>query len=431
METNKKKIVIIGAGSAVFTPRILGDFTQAKELFGSTIVLVDINEKKLKLVDRFAKVLVEEAGANYQIESTLNRRNALKESSFVVVSISKKRNPLWQIDFELANKYGIFQVQGENGGPGGLSLTLRNVPMIIDICKDMEEVCPDAFLLNFTNPESRICMAIDKYTKIKAVGLCHGVADTVRELEEVMKLEEGSLDAKVAGLNHFSWIIDLKYRDSGGNAYPLLRRRLKDYNSESHSLSRELFELFGLYPCSGDTHVAEYLSLYPKNIWSEYHLKQLNPMGRNPHYQKIWEEIKQIANREIPANKYMRKSGEEAVNIISAMIYNKNEYQPSVNIPNQGCILNLPEKAIVEIPGVVDSEGIRGISMGKLPQTIASLCQRQVTISELAVQAAVTGSRQAALEALLIDPYINAVVNAKALLDDILKIHEEYLPQFQ
>ncbi len=154
-------------------------------------------------------------------------------------------------------------------------------------------------------------------------------------------------------------------------------------------------------------------------------------MGRNPHYQKVWEEIKQIANREIPANKYMRKSGEEAVNIISAMIYNKNEYQPSVNIPNQGCILNLPEKAIVEIPGVVDSEGIRGISMGKLPQAIASLCQRQVTISELAVQAAVTGSRQAALEALLIDPYINAVVNAKALLDEILKTHEEYLPQFQ
>lgn len=427
-----QRIVLIGAGSAIFTPRVLGDFSQCPELYGSTIVLMDVDGRKAELIGRFASKLMEYVDADYHFEVTTDLGEALTDAEFVVVSISMERLRRWDIDQELGNKYGIYQVQGENGGPGGLSLTLRNVPMIMEICREMERLCPDAYLLNFTNPESRICAAIDRYTSIKAVGLCHGVAWSIGEIEKVMGLGQGSLDARIAGLNHFSWLLDLRYHGTGEDAYDDFRRVISSPEGRDFfPLSSELCRLLRLFPLAGDTHVIEYLPLYPKSTWEKYHLRQLRPTrDRTGRYDGIWKEVQAMTDGAVPPEKYARVSGEEAVNIIRAMVRNENSWQLSVNIRNEGGVSNLPDEAIVEIPGVVSRAGVRGVSVGPLPPAIASMCRRQVAITGLAAKAAVEGDRQAALEALLIDPYIPTVDVALSLLDDILSAHADVLPQF-
>jgi alpha-galactosidase len=421
------KIVVIGAGSVSFGPGSLRDAIQMKELKDSELVLVDLNEENLDIMTRLAKRMNEEAGTGLKIFSTTNREEALPEADFVITSIAVKRDELWQKDWEIPRKYGIRQVLGENGGPGGLSHALRNIPLILEICADMERLCPNALLINFSNPESRIIMAVSKYTSIKAVGLCHGVYMGRDRVAELLGRKGEDIDVKAAGVNHLLWLLDIRDKNTGEDLYPALRKAEAELGESHDPLTRAMFRHFGYWPAPSDDHIGEYLSYaYEKTGLHGYDFK-----GAADYRERLWTRLKSLARGEGELGDLLTKpSGEVAFTIIRAIVENRNEYVHAVNIPNNGCIENLPRDAVVEVPALVSGFGIQGLTMGRLPAGIAALCEMQVSVQRLVVEAAVKGDRQAALQALLIDPVVDSMEAAEKTLDELLSVHKDYLPRF-
>ncbi|MGQ9630100.1 MAG: family 4 glycosyl hydrolase [bacterium] len=428
------KIVFIGAGSADFGPKILGDIMQAEELNGSTLALVDINAEGLELMAKLARRMNREWGTGLRIESSVDRKRALKEAEFVIVSIARDREKCWRQDWEIPLKYGIRQPLGENGGPGAVAHTCRNAPMIYDICKDMERLCPKAWLLNFTNPVPRMCIVATRYTGIKAVGLCHQIGMGYRILSQVLDIRDEELDVKAAGINHFTWMLDIRHKDTGEDLYPLFRKRLKDYDPKFQPLSRDLLKAFGLFPATGDGHLSEYTHWTHdpiKKPWEKYHLHLYDWDRAERRRDEQWKEIERMARGESPIDGLRVGSGERAIHVILGILGNLNSYELAVDIPNRGYIGNLPDGAIVEVPAVVSGLGVNGIGVGNLPEAIASLCRTQITVAELAVKAGITGDRNAALQALLVDPMVNDIETAEKILDEFLRVQKDYLPQFR
>ena len=421
------KVVIIGAGSASFGLGMLRDAVNTPELRGSIISLVDTDARALEAVSTLARKMNEESGAGLRIEHATDRTQALPDAQFVVISIAVRRNELWKLDWEVPIKHGVKHTLGENGGPGGLFHSMRNIPIILDICRDIERLCPDALVLNFTNPVPRVCMAIDRYSSVNAVGLCHGIGGQLGNLARVMSLSHDNLTCKAAGLNHFTWILDLRFEDSGRDAYPDLRRSLHDYAPEFQPLSRKLFETFGFYPSPGDDHIGEYLPYATE--YCPMHGYDFEAAER--YKMETWERIGRMVRGEEPVTDLIsRRSGERAFDIISGILTDSNHSELAVNIRNDGLISNLPQDAIVEVPAVVGSDGIAGVGIGKLPMGIAALCRTQIGVQELVVEAAVTGDRRTALQALLADPVIPGFHAAEKILDELLALEADYLPQF-
>ncbi len=422
------KVVIIGAGSASFGLASLSDAVNTPELKGSTITLVDIDGQALDAVAAVARKMNEESGAGLTIEHTTDRTEALPGADFVIISIAVQRNKLWKYDWEVPIKYGVKHTLGENGGPGGLFHCMRNIPIILDICHDIERLCPDALVLNFTNPVPRISMAVDRYSCVRAIGLCHGIGGQLGNLAGVMGIDPSNLDAKAAGLNHFTWILDFRFKDTGADAYPELRRKLEGCDPAFQPLSRKLFDIYGFYPSPGDDHIGEYLSFA-----TEYcPMHGYDFEGAERYKAEMWDRIKRMVSGEEPVTDLIsRRSGERAFHIIDGILSNSNHLELAVNVPNDGHISNLPQDAIVEVPAVVSGAGVSPISIGELPMGIADLCSTQVGVQELAVEAAVTGDREIALQALLADPVIQSVDAAEKILDELLALEADYLLQFR
>lgn len=424
----KTKIVLIGAGSASFGLGTLCDIIHAgSDLEGSTVTLVDINAQNLDTIACVARKMVEKAGIGLQIESTTDRKEALQGAEFVIVSVAVKREELWKLDWEIPLKYGVNHVLGENGGPGALFHSMRNIPIILDICRDIETICPDALLLNFTNPMSRICLAISRHTKVRAVGLCHQIGAGYRIVSKIMGIPVERLHLTAAGINHFTWITDLRLKDSNECLYPLFRQKLASYDPAYQPLSRFLYDTFGLFPATGDGHAGEYVAYAGEMIGTEgYNFEEAAE-----HRNEMWKRLERIKNGEEAVDPLLKyTSGERAIPIICGVLKNTCQFEQAVNLPNDGYITNLPEGAIVEVPAVVDASGVRGVHIGKLPTGIADLCNAQIMVQDLVVEAAVTGDRKVALQALLLDPLIKSADVAKRILDELLDLEAEYLPQF-
>ena len=305
---------------------------------------------------------------------------------------------------------------------------MRNIPIILDICRDIERLCPHALVLNFTNPVPRICMAIDRCTSVNAIGLCHGIGGQLGNLARVMSMRPESLTCKAAGLNHFTWILDLRFEDSGRDAYPDLRRSLQDYDPGFQPLSRKMFEAFGFYPSPGDDHIGEYLPYA-----TEYCPMHGYDFDAAEEYKTgTWERIGRMVRGEEPVTELIScRSGERAFDIIGGILSDSNHSELAVNIRNDSLISNLPQDAIVEVPAAVGSDGIAGVDIGKLPSGIAALCRTQIGVQELVVEAAVKGDRKIALQALLADPVIPSFDAADKILGELLALEADYLPQFK
>ena len=423
------KIAVIGAGSLSFTPSLLRDFSQFEDLFGSKIVLMDIDDSKLPQVLDMAKRINRVAGANYIFETTTDRKKALEDADFVIISIETARMGLWRTDFSISEKYGVYQPQEENGGPGGFAHSMRQIPAIMDICHDMEKMCPDAWIINLSNPMTQICLAIHRYTNLKFVGLCHGIYEIRKPLAKVLGVDEKSLDLKAAGINHFTWILNITLKPKGEDMYPLLREKLSNFDSAFMPLSRDLFNLYGLFPSPSDGHITEFIHLCPKEKWPQYNMKNFDIDAYTSHLNREIREVIEISKDEEKIKKYLaERSPVIAVDIISAIVHDHNTLCLAVNIPNEGCISNLPEDSVVEIPAIASAQGIRGINMGKLPSSIASFCQRALTINEFTVDAIVKGSYNLALQALVLDPYVKSIDTAKKILDEFLSVYKDYVP---
>jgi len=427
------KVVVIGAGSASFGPGIISDILLNPEMKGSTLALVDKNEQGLELIAKLAGRMNREWGSGLKIQAHADRKKALRGAEFVIISIAVEREVRWRLDWEIPNKYGVRQPLGENGGPGAFAHGARNIPMIIDICRDMEKLCPDAWLFNFTNPVPRVALAVSRYTNIKVCGFCHQIGAAYRQVSVVLDIDRADLDIKAAGLNHFTWILDIRRKSTGEDLYPAFRAAVEKYDPGYHPLSREMFRAFGIYPAPGDGHMAEYLQWthdLKTKPWKKYDLDLYDWDGAMKGRDEMWLRIADHARGKGRLEDHYHGTGERAIPVLTAMVQNKNSFEDAVNLPNEGYIENLPDESIVEVPGVVSGMGVRGMGVGCLPEPVAELCRRQLTVTDLAVHAAVTGDKQAALQAILLDPMVNDIDAAKGILREFLEVHGDLMPQF-
>lgn len=424
----KPKIVIIGAGSTHFGLSCLRDAFHEKELYGSEMVFVDIDGEALNKMAKAAIRVNNELNAGYKIWKTTDRCEALPGADYVIVSIAVNRMEMWKHDFSVPKKYGIDHVLGENGGPACVFHTMRNIPVILDICRDMERLCPDALMINFTNPESRICLAVNKYTKIKCVGLCHQIIAGKRIIGKIIGRDPEDLDVKACGLNHFTWVLDVRDKKTGEDLLPLFAEKEKDYDPEYEKLSRYMFHRFGLFPTSGDGHLGEYLP-YAHEMMST---AGYDFDGEEKYRSQYVKYIEDLGNGTVPLDsRVLTPSGEKAFIIIKGITYNTNEVVESANIMNDGYISNLPHDAVVEVPIVVSGNGINGLGMGELPRGIAALCINQINVQHLVVDAGVTGNRDLVMQALLVDPNVPSARAAEGIYAELMEINKSYLPQFK
>jgi len=423
----KPKIVIIGAGSASFGFSCIRDAFHTKELWGSELVFVDIDSTALDRMTKVAERINKELGAGYTISKTTDRCEALPGTDYVITSIAINRNEMWKHDFLIPKKHGINHILGENGGPGAVFHTMRNIPIILEICRDIERLCPNALLINFTNPESRICLAIKKYTKVKAVGLCHQIGYGIGIVSEITGIKAEDIDIKAAGLNHFTWMLDIRNKRTGEDLYPLFREKEKEYDPEYEKLSRYMFHKYGLFPTSGDGHLGEYVPYAHEMTSTDGYDFEADEKHRAEQV-KLMDDIGAGLVR--LDSKLLAPSGEKAFDIIRGVTYNTNEVIDSVNLPNNGYITNLPSDAIVEVPAVVSGNGINGLGMGELPRPIAAMCISQINVQHLVVDAGATGNKELALQALLIDPCVPSARAAEAIFNELMEINKDFLPQF-
>ena len=457
------KITVIGAGSASFGENTLSAIMRSQKLKGSTLALVDRNADSLDIVHRLANRLNREWEAGFVVTAHTNHQDALSDSNFVVNAIEVgARENLWQKDFEIPIQYGVHQPYAENGGPGGFAHAARNITPIMQIAHDMEQACPDAWFVNFTNPMIRICDAVNRHSKIKAVGLCHqiyagygmvGVAlandlgievpDGLtgmhaavdqhplqqRVREQIVPL----IDIRAAGLNHFTWILSINDRRTGEDLYPLFRKRFFELKPEFEPLTRDIFSAFGLFPVPGDTHLCEYLPWMSDPVtkpWEHYNIRLYDwELFANVREFEL-HRLNEMANGNAAIEALLDTDSEGALEMIENVAGSGNHYHLAANLPNAGQIDNLPIGATVETPVHVDGGGVHPIHVATLPEPIAELCLRETTVAQLCVDAAVEGDREKALQCLLLDPVITDIDIAKKILDDYLTSYKEYLPQF-
>lgn len=420
---NTAKIVFIGAGSMSFGLSMFRDMFFAEKLRGCTLTLVDIDPEALRRMTELARLLNEQSGAGLAIEQTTERRSALDGADFVLNATAIDRNRLWKLDYEIPRKYGIRQTLGENGGPGGLFFTLRTLPMVFDFAHDIEELCPDALLINFSNPESRIILALGKYSRVRTLGLCEGIFGGQGHVAHIMDMPKSDVDVWGAGLNHFQWLVQIRHRETGKDLYPLLREKDVTHDPSFAPLSRRLFRAFGLWVTCSDDHMGEYVPYG----W-EAGDKGYNFDEDERYRAEFLQTLKNVlAGAAAMPPWWQTASDERGAAVIAGILHNQKRFIESGIVYNRGAIPNLPSDLAVEVPIVVDAAGVHPVSLGPLPEPIAKLLSVQAGVQQLAVEAAVQGSKEIAMEALLVDPVVNSTIAAAKLLDELWEVNRPYI----
>ncbi len=435
------KITLIGGGSSTFTPQLMRLFMASKALRGSTITLMDIDAHRLEVMDTLCKQLVQREGADLTIQSTTDRRRSLVGADFVIAAISVGGMDAWEKDIEIPARYGVYMPVADSIGPGGIMRAFRHIPPLVDMCKDLEEVAPNAWVFNYSNPATANCMAMRRATSIRVVSLCTCsiLPHNVKFLAEWagVKPEELAAPAPAGGLNHCACVLELRLKD-GRDVLPQIKE------SVVNPVIKWGLETYGVLPYCW-THWTEF---YPAlcQLEGDYQGRLqglemkygiwVHDMERERARARRWEELtEQLVRGEAEEgawNTLPTDEGIQVVQIMEALIEDRKEIHV-VNIPNQGAIDNLPASAIVEVSALVGGYGIRPVHVGPLPEPIAATLRQHITAQELTVQAALTGDRQVALQAFLQDPQMAARLapeQTAALLDELLAAHAEYLPQF-
>ena len=419
----KVKIVFIGAGSLCFGQGTFKDIFSTQEMKGSTLCLVDTNKENLERMVSLTHIMNKESGLGLKIESTSDRRAVLPGADFVICGIDIDRIRLWKLDFEIPRKHGIRHTMGENGGPGGLFHGLRVIPIIMGIARDMEELCPNAYFINFSNPESRIILALGRYTKIRCLGLCHGISMSRKDIAKILDCPRERLELRAAGLNHFQWILDILDKETGENLNLLFKEKEKKFDPSFNPLTRRMYRAFGKYPTCSEDHMGEYLP-YGYEGGEEGH----DFVGDEKWRVETTASIDSInAGKPLAKDFFSKPSGEKELEVIMGIMYNRKTFIESGIIYNQGAIPNLPAEAGVEVPVIADASGIHPVSLGPLPDGIAKLLNIQALVQQMAVEAAVRGSKELALQALLIDPVMNSASAAEKILEELWEVNKKYI----
>ena len=406
------KIVIIGAGSG-FGRRLSMDILAREALRQGSISLVDINEESARNVGQWAAALVRQLGAPVEVKWTTDRREVLEGADYVVVAISVGGrayggSPYYE-EVMIPSEFGVEQSVADTVGVGGVFRALRTIPEMLRICRDMEELCPDALMLNYTNPMAMLCWAMNEASSIEVVGLCHSVQGTAHQLATYIAKPYEEMTYWVAGINHMGWFLRLEWR--GEDAYPLLYEASEDPETRARDAVRfEIFRQFGYFVTESSGHMSEYVPYFRKRpeLLEEFNLQARRPPKEAPPSRWNWQDPDFLAEVRGEKPIELKTSREYASGIINA-IETGEPFSFNGNVPNNGSIVNLPEECVVEVPCFADSGGVHVCVVGELPTQLAALNLSNIMVQDLAVQAALEGDKEKAIHACMLDPLTAAV----------------------
>lgn len=430
------KITFMGAGSTVFAKNVLGDCILTPALKDSHIALYDIDLKRLKESETMLKNINENHGGHATIVAYTDRKKALEGADYVVNAIQVGGyDPCTITDFEIPKKYGLRQTIADTLGIGGIFRALRTIPVLFDFSKDMEEVCPDAWFLNYTNPMAMLTGAMLRYTGVKTVGLCHSVQGCAKGLLESLGMEyDDTIQWKIAGINHMAWLLEIT--KNGKDLYPEIKRRSKEQGyPEWDKVRHEIMHTFGYYVTESSEHNAEYMPYFIKNRNPELIERYNIPLDEYPRrcisqiegWNKMRDEL--VNNKNITHE----RTHEYASYIMEAMETNK-PYKIGGNVLNTGLITNLPKEACVEVPCLVDASGITPCYIGDLPPQLAALNRTNINVQLLTIEAAVTLKKEYIYYAAMLDPHTSSeltIDEIKAMCDDLIEAHGDWLPKYK
>ncbi|UQZ32830.1 alpha-glucosidase/alpha-galactosidase [Paenibacillus sp. PK3_47] len=430
------KITFIGAGSTIFAKNVLGDCMMVPALDGFEFALYDINEMRLKESESMLTSLRDRYNPTIEIKAYLDRRKALEGARYVINAIQVGGyKPSTVIDFEIPKKYGLRQTIADTVGIGGIFRALRTIPVLFDISKDIEDVCPDAWFLNYTNPMASLTGAMLRYTNVKTVGLCHSVQACTKDLFMALDMDADNLEEKIAGINHMAWLLEVK-RD-GVDLYPEIKRRAQQKQKSAHHdmVRYELMDKFGYYVTESSEHNAEYHPYFIKRNYPELIDKLNIPLDEYPrrceHQIRDWEQMRESLTAS--ANLVHERSNEYGSRIIEAMETN-HPFKFGGNVLNTGGLIsNLPDKAVVEVLCTADRSGITPSSVGDLPEQLAALNRTNINTQLLTIEAAVSRKKEHVYQAAMLDPHTSAELSMDdiiSLCDDLIEAHGEWLPAF-
>jgi len=424
----------------VFTKRLIGDILFLPELSDSTISLVDINKKRLDLISQLARKMIKQEGRNVKIESTTNRKDILGGADYVIVTIAVGGLNAYLSDIEIPDKYGINQNLGDTLGPGGVFRGLRVTPVLLEICKDMEEFCPKALLINYSNPMAINCWAMNRTTKIRSIGLCHSVQGTAGQLARYIGAPYKEISYWVAGINHMAWFLKLRWKNE--DAYPILRRKIKENLNLWDVLGEyggvdlkdkvrfKVFEYFGYFVTESSFHMSEYVPYFrkTKKQIKEFCISERWWLEHERSGESYFKEIeKQISSKE----KIKIERTSEYASYIIHSLETGTPYRINANVENKGLITNLPEGCCVEVPCLVDSAGIHPCYIGDLPPQCAALNRTNINVQELAVKAILGKDKKSAIQAIMLDPLTSSLLTLDEIykmVEEMFKKEKEYLP---
>jgi alpha-galactosidase len=423
------KVTLIGSGSIVFARTLIGDLLSFRELAdGTTVALMDVDEERLRTSELVTRRILETLGANTSVEATLDRGAALDGADYVITMMQVGGyRPATVADFELPKRFGLRQTIGDTLGIGGIMRGLRTIPVLLDVCRDMEERCPDALLLQYVNPMAMLCWAAARASPIRTVGLCHSVQGTARDLAADVGVPADELEYVCAGINHLAFYLELRHR--GRDLYPELRRKddVPDWNRVRYEVMRH----FGYFCTESSEHLAEYVPWFIKQARPEL-VDEFNvPLDEYPRRCEAqiaeWEGLR--ASLEHGAGVSVSRSDEYGSRIVRALETGE-PFMFNGNVMNEGLVDDLPF-CCVEVPCVADERGITPQPVGALPPQLAALIQTNVNVQALTVEAALTGRREHVYHAAMLDPHTGAelsLAEIHELVDLLLETHGEFVP---
>jgi len=457
---NKLKIALVGAGSISFALGALQDIVLSEKLqnLELEVALMDIESENVARTYEYATKLFQAFDSKTKFFQTIELEEALAEAQFVITAIEVERYLHWSQDFHIPRLFGSKQVYGENGGPGSMFHALRNMGPMLHIAKTMEKLCPDAWLLNYTNPEAKLVEAISKLTNIKVVGLCHGMDMGIDQLAEVLEMNRDEIEIEGGGLNHFGFFTKIKEKATGKDLYPLFKEKEQQANRlakfDHVGLSRTMYHIYGYYPYPGTNHCGEYVS-YANDFYAGESLL----FRYEPVMERLWESDSREADFVYCANgnnldkglheagenqaqwheaayKFDRekvgKSSEYAIPIIEAIYFGEEIKLNAVNMQNNGAIKGLPDDMVVETSAIVNGQGITLLPMTvKLPTAIIGTIHIQGMIHQLLIEAFEEKSKTKLLQAILLDPQAPTYYQACAMIDKMCETQIDLLPKLE
>ncbi|MDR0406349.1 MAG: alpha-glucosidase/alpha-galactosidase [Clostridiales bacterium] len=431
------KITFMGAGSTVFAKNVLGDAMVTPALCESAIALYDIDPVRLQeSYDMLSAINRNCNGGKAQITKYTDRKEALKGASYVINAIQVGGyDPCTITDFEIPKKYGLRQTIADTLGIGGIFRALRTIPVMFDFARDIEEVCPDAWFLNYTNPMAMLAGAMQRFTGVKTVGLCHSVQVCSKGLLDGLGMSTEGVYDKIAGINHMGWLLEVRDKD-GNDLYPEIKKRAAERTEKHTDMVRyEIMKSFGYYVTESSEHNAEYMPYWIKSTHPELIEKFNIPLDEYPR-----RCVRQIEEWKKRRDDYTQNSAlsherthEYGSYIMEAMETNV-PFKIGGNVINTGLITNLPSNACVEVPCLVDASGVNPCYVGAIPEQLAALNRTNINPQLLTIEAAVTLKKENIYYAAMLDPHTSAELSTdqiKSLCDDLIEAHGDWLPKYK